>query len=80
MSDKTVFIINTLSEIWYDLRYLRDKVVIDPEIKEELTDRMIFIDDVCNNIRDGHIKVNEEGYNGIYEIRRNLSYPSGQEV
>lgn len=69
MSDKTVFIVNTLSEIWYDLRYLRDKVVIDPEIKEELTDRMKFVDDLCNDIRDDHIKVNEEECNGIYEIR-----------
>ena len=69
MSNKTLFIINILSEIWYDLRYLRDKVMIDPEIKEVITDRMKFVDDLSDDIRDGHIKLNEEECNGIYEIR-----------
>ena len=69
MSDKTEFILNTLQGIWFDLQYLRDKVVIDPEIKQELRDRMKFLDDLCNDIRDRHIKINEEECCGEYEIR-----------
>lgn len=68
MGAKTEFIINTLTEIWFDLQYLRDKVVIDPDIKQELRDRMKFLDDLSNDIRDDHIKINEEYCCGNYEI------------
>lgn len=68
MGAKTEFILNTLQGIWFDLQYLRDKVVIDPEIKKELTDRMKFLDDLGNDIRDNYIKINEEDCCGNYEI------------
>lgn len=68
MGAKTEFIVNILQEIWFDLHYLRDKVVIDPDIKQELRDRMKFLDDLSNDIRDNHITIKEEECCGSYEI------------
>lgn len=53
-------IISNLQAIYFDLKYLREKVLMDKEIKEEISQRMVFMDETVNAIVDGIIIIKEE--------------------